>query len=471
MSTIGRGSGITAKSIDWIALTVYLSLMIIGWLMLYAAVYDPKISQDYFNFDSTIGKQTIWVGIALVAFVLIYAIDWQFWNTFAFPLFGLSMLLLILVLMLGTEIKGAKSWFAFGGVGFQPSEIAKFCTALAVSSFLSSYKTDIRTKNSILICLGLIMLPMFLILLQPDAGSALIFLSFFMLFYRRGLSPLIYILGFAVAAIFVSSQIFDPQIVALAVAIIGAGILVYSMSESWQAAVIFIAIALSSILLYMRDLYLYGVLVIALVTVVYSYRMFQRREFRTLTLVLPTVIMSAMLAFGSSFVVEQVLEPHQQDRINVWLSPEKSDPRGARYNIMQSKLAIGSGGLQGKGFLKGEMTNLNYVPEQTTDFIFSTVGEEQGFIGSFAVIFLFTLLIIRIVIIAERAKSIFIQNYAYCVAGIIFIHFFINIGMALGIMPVIGIPLPFLSKGGSALLGFTIMIAVLLRMDMARFRS
>ena len=468
---MSQRSRITTKSIDWITLTVFFSLLIIGWLMLYASVYDSKAPYAYLDFDSTIGKQTVWVGIALASFVLVYAIDWQFWNTFAFPIYGAAIFLLILVLIVGTEIKGARSWFSFGGVSFQPSEIAKFATALAVSGFLSSYKSDIRTRNSMLISFGMIALPMLFILLQSDAGSALIFLSFFILFYRRGLTPLMYILGFSVATIFIGSLVFEPQVVVLAVALVGLGNLMYNIGESWRTALIFFFIASVSILLYVRDLYWIGMSVIVVAIIGYSFLMFQERQFRTLTLVLPAILLSAILAFGSALAFENLLEPHQQDRINVWLRPEKSDPRGARYNIIQSKLAIGSGGVQGKGFLKGDMTNLNYVPEQTTDFIFSTVGEEQGFIGSFGVIFLFTLLIVRIVIIAERAKNLFIQNYAYCIAGIFFIHYFINIGMALGIMPVIGIPLPFLSKGGSALLGFTIMIAVLLRMDMARFRS
>lgn len=468
---MSQRSRITSKSIDWISLTVFFSLLIIGWLMLYAAVYDSKTPYLYLDFDSTIGKQTIWLAIALVTFVIVYAVDWQFWNTFALPIYGVAIFLLVMVLIVGTEIKGARSWFTFGGVSFQPSEIAKFATALAVSGFLSSYKSDIRTKNSILILFGLISLPVFLILLQSDAGSAIIFFSFFMLFYRRGLSPLVYILGFSVTGIFIGSLVFGPHIVILFVALMGLGVLIYNIGDTWRSAVIFFVISSISILLYFRDLYWFGIGLVALSTTIYSFLVFQERLFRTLTLVIPTVLLSTLLAFGSTFAFENLLEPHQQDRINVWLRPEKSDPRGARYNIIQSKLAIGSGGLQGKGFLKGDMTNLNYVPEQTTDFIFSTVGEEQGFIGSFSVIFLFTLLIIRTVIIAERAKNVFIQNYAYCVAGIFFVHFFINIGMALGIMPVIGIPLPFLSKGGSALIGFTVLIAVLLRMDMARFRT
>jgi len=467
---MSRRSGIASKSIDWITLTVFFSLLIIGWLMLYAAVYDSNNPHAYLDFSSTIGKQTLWLGLAVVTFIVIYVIEWEFWNSFAFPIYAVGILFLILVLLVGVEIKGARSWFSFFGLSFQPSETAKFATALAVSSFLSSYKIDIRNRNTLLISLGLIALPMFLILLQPDAGSALIFLSFFILFFRRGLSVLVYILGISIAAIFICSLVFDPKIVTLWIAMVSLGVFMYNIGQSWRSGVIFLIISFVAILFYVRDLYWFGLGIILAALVVYTYLMFQERMFRTMTLVLPSLALAAVLAFGSSFAFENLLEPHQQDRINVWLRPEKSDPRGSMYNIIQSKRAIGSGGLKGKGFLQGDMTKLNYVPEQTTDFIFSTVGEEQGFIGSVGVIFLFTLLLSRIVIIAERAKNVFIQNYAYAVAGILFLHFFVNIGMALGLMPVIGIPLPFLSKGGSSLLVFTVMISVLLRMDMARFR-
>lgn len=468
---MSRRPGIVTKSIDWITLTVFFSLLIIGWLMLYAAVYDSTDPYAYLDFSSSIGKQTIWLGVAVVTFVLIYVIEWEFWNSFAFPIYAFTIVLLILVLLVGVEIKGARSWFNIFGLSFQPSEIAKFATALAIGSFLASYKSDIRNRNTLLISLGLIGLPMLLILMQPDAGSAMIFLSFFLLFYRRGLSVLVYILGFLIATIFIGSLVFDPKIVTLLAAMTALGILIYNVGQTWKSGIIFFVIAFTAILFYVRNLYAYGLGIVLVSLLVYSFLMIQERRFRTLTIVLPSLLLASMLAFGSSFAFENVLEPHQQDRINVWLRPEKSDPRGSRYNIIQSKRAIGSGGLKGKGFLQGDMTKLNYVPEQTTDFIFSTVGEEQGFIGSVGIIFLFTLLLTRIVVIAERAKNVFIQNYAYAVAGILFMHFFVNIGMALGLMPVIGIPLPFLSKGGSALIGFTIMISVLLRMDMARFRA
>ena len=359
---MSRRSRIASKSIDWITLTVFFSLLIIGWLMLYAAVYDSDTPHAYLDFSSTIGKQTLWLGIALVTFVIIYVVEWEFWNSFAFPIYAVGVLLLILVLIFGTEIKGARSWFTLFGISFQPSEAAKFATALAVSSFLSSYKVDIRNRNTLLISLGLIATPMLLILLQPDAGSALIFLSFFILFYRRGLSILFYILGFFIAAIFIFSLIFDPKIVTLLVAMTGLGIFIYNIGQTWRSGIIFMAISFSSILFYVRNLYWLALGLIVLSLIVYALMLVRERMFRTVTIVVPTLLFAGLLAFGSSFAFENLLEPHQQDRINVWLRPEKSDPRGSMYNIIQSKRAIGSGGLKGKGFLQGNMTKLNYVP-------------------------------------------------------------------------------------------------------------
>lgn len=467
---MARNRDLSKGSIDWIALTIYLALLIIGWMMLYAVVYEQNDQYAFLNFNTIIGKQSIWILIAMATFAIVYSIDWQFWQTFSFPIYGFAMFLLVLVLVIGTEIKGAKSWFAFGGVSFQPSEIAKFATALAMSNYLSSYKSDLRTRSSFFISLGLILLPIILVILQPDPGSALIYMSFFILFYRRGLSGLFYILGFSVVTIFISSLIFDPKMIVLISIILGFGILMYEAGNRWMDTIVYVLISLLSILFYFRDLYIYGLGLLIMGIVYCAFLLIRDREFRIPSAVILTLTFTSALSFAANPMIDNLLKPHQQERVNVWLRPEMSDPFGPRYNITQSKLAIGSGGIEGKGFLEGEMTKLNYVPEQTTDFIFSTVGEEQGFIGSFAVIFLFILLLTRIVVIAERATNTFVQNYAYAVAGIIFLHFFINIGMTMGIMPVIGIPLPFLSKGGSALLGFSIMIAALLRMDKARFR-
>ncbi len=463
-------STVNKQHFDWIVATVYGCLLFIGWLMLYATVYREDFPHAYLDPSTTIGKQTIWVGISIVTFIVVYAIDWKVWITFAYPIYIASMVLLVLVLVIGTEIKGARSWFTFGGFSIQPAEIAKFGTALALSSFLGLYSSDISKRKILLISLGIIVLPVVLILLQPDAGTALIFSSFIILLYRKGLSELYYILGFSFVLILILSLTFEPKLVMLSICLIGLAIMIYYRAESFKSLILFIVSGVMAIAIFSKGYVLYTFIFIGLIYMWYLFQYFTEKDLKVPVLTIPTILIAALLSFGSRAAFDLGLEPHQQDRINVWLNPSKCNPRGSLYNIIQSKLAIGSGGLEGKGYLQGNMTKLNFVPEQTTDFIFSTVGEEQGFIGTVGIIFLFTLLLIRLIIIGERAKNVFIRNYAYSVAGIIFLHFFINIGMTVGIMPVIGIPLPFLSKGGSALLGFTIMVSVALKMDTARFR-
>ncbi len=465
MAIVGRAR--KSKGYDWVSLSIYFSLLIIGWLMLYAAVYNEETPYAFLDFSSTIGKQTIWVGISLVVLICTLVIDWKIWNTFAYPIYMISILLLIGVLIIGTEIKGAKSWFTFSGFSIQPSEFAKFATALAISSFIAYHKSNIQNFRTMLTSMGLFGLPMILILLQPDAGSAMVFLSFFILLYRRGISSFYFLLGFSLILIFILSLIFGPIIVSIDTILVGLLFLMLSHhgNKKWRNTMLkVVGILLMTFLLYnINPLFALGLASFAFV--IYFFVQFRNRNLRLVTLVGFGVVLAVLFGMGTSYAFDNFLEPHQQDRINVWLRPELCDPQGSLYNIMQSKMAIGSGGFQGKGFLEGTMTKFNYVPEQTTDFIFSIVGEEQGFIGGLGIILLFTILLVRITVMAERAKSPFIQNYAYCVAGIIFVHFFINIAMTMGLMPVIGIPLPFLSKGGSSLLGFTLLIGTLIRMD------
>lgn len=455
--------------IDWITLGVFFSLLIVGWLMLYAATYEESAT-TFFDINSLIGKQTIWVIISVLLFLIIQLIDDKLWNSLAYVVYAASLVLLLLVLVIGSEIKGARSWFVFGGFSFQPSEITKFATCLALASYLSFYKINIGSLKYITGAAGIILAPALLVLLQPDAGSAIVFSALFIVLFRAGVSPLYYIIFGLLFFIFIGSLMYSFETVTLLSLMMGVGALLYERYKALRASLLLLLIASIAVAVFHNGYRMYS-LVIAIVPLVgFGTALLLDRKSNLLSLIVGPVILSIALSFISSYTFNEVLQPHQQDRINVWLRPEKCDPHGSLYNVLQSKLAIGSGGIEGKGYLKGEMTKLNYVPEQSTDFIFSTVGEEQGFVGSFMIILLFTLLLIRITIIAERAKNSFIRYYAYGVASIIFVHFFINIGMAMGVMPVIGIPLPFLSKGGSSLLGFCMMIGVLLKMDQARLR-
>jgi rod shape determining protein RodA len=459
------------RGFDWIMLTVYFSLVAIGWAMLYSATYIPEQPFAFLNISTTIGSQTVWIVISLLAFVSVLTLDWKFWNTLAFPVYAASLFMLVLVLIFGTEINGSKSWFSFGVFSFQPSEWAKLGTALALSGYLSFLKINLSDRKTLITAVGIIVLPALLILLQPDMGSALVFLSFFILFYRKGLSPVYFIIVFSFAGAFILSLIFSPWNVAAGILTAAACILLYYYFNSMQGIILSALLTGLQIFLMIQDDEWVILLPSIAVLLVMGVLHILKKNFSLVGLTAPVVMTFIVFSFGSSYVFEKALKPHQQDRINVWLRPELCDPKGSLYNIIQSKLAIGSGGLLGKGYLKGEMTKLNYVPAQTTDFIFTSIGEEQGFVGSLGVIALYTIFLLRGVVIAERAKLEFIRNYAYCIVGIFLVHFTINIGMTLGLMPVIGIPLPFLSKGGSSLLAFSIMTAILIKMDMARFRS
>ena len=381
------------------------------------------------------------------------------------------MVLLVAVLFLGVEIKGNKSWFDLGIGSFQPSEIAKLGTALALASYLSFNKNNLRDNKVLLTAISIFAFPLMLILLQPDAGSALVFMSFFMLLYRKGLPGLLYILAFALIGIFVFSLTFSPFFILVLSLFLAFCFLLLNHEFSPRSVMIVIASIAASIIAFQYHKMAIVWMVPAVGTLIASFLAVKERQIRLLSLILVSAILTIGLSYTTQYVFDNVLKPHQQERINIWLRPEKCDPRGPLYNLIQSKLAIGSGGFTGKGFLNGEMTKLNYVPEQSTDFIFSIVGEEQGFIGTASVIILFLLLIIRSIVVAERAKLEFIRNYAYGVAGIFFVHTFVNIGMTMGLMPIIGIPLPLVSRGGTSLLIFSIMLSILIRMDASRFRS
>jgi len=457
------------RNIDRTTFSTFIGLVVVGLLMIYAVSFSREMGSANF-FDTSVGRQTLWVGISFLAFAIIFSIDWKLWETLAYPIYVGSMLLLIAVLFLGTTIKGATSWFIFGGVSFQPSEVAKFATCLAMSAYLSNYRTNLSNLSAQLVAFGIMLLPMLLILMQPDAGSAVVFASFLIVLFRAGLSPTYYIVSIFAATVLILGLVEEPLHIILGLMAVSSAILMLYFENNkrwwWLAAAAVLVIAYFAI---REKAILYGIGGAAGVMGALSALQWRRKRGRIVGFLTVAVVFGAMLAFASNFAFNNILKPHQQDRLNVWLKPNKADERGSSYNLFQSKLAIGSGGLTGKGYLKGTLTKLNYVPEQSTDFIFCTIGEEQGFVGSLAIIILFLVLLIRITVIAERQRSNFSRYYAYCVAGILFIHFFINIGMTMGILPIIGIPLPFISKGGSSLLGFTVMIAVLLKLDSKRY--
>jgi rod shape determining protein RodA len=459
------------RKMDWMTFSLYLALVGIGWLMIYTVDYGDGYDQSWssFLFDTLVGKQTIWIGIAFITFFFVFLLDRKFWQTFAYPIYGLALLSLVAVLFLGKEIKGATSWFSFGGFTLQPSEFAKFATNIALAAFASTYSTNFKTIRHQLVGAIILLVPMGLILLQPDAGSALVFFGFLVVMYREGLPGWYFSVGFTASALLLLGFVFDPLYIVACILAIGALLLVWEFPRraawllGWGGLMVGGIFAIQYGYFTQVLIGLGAAVLILLVTKVLQQKM------RTVALVVPALVLASGLVFLSDFSFNNLLKPHQQDRINVWLNPQKSDPQGSLYNVLQSKMAIGSGGLEGKGFLKGNLTKGNYVPEQSTDFIFCTIGEEQGFIGSVGIIGLFILLLVRITILAERQRSSFARCYAYGVAGVLFIHFFINIGMTMGLMPIIGIPLPFISKGGSALVGFTILISILLKLDRHRY--
>lgn len=458
------------RNIDWQTFSLFLALVAIGWLMIYTVSFSREWNNGEVNFfDTSSGKQTIWMAISALAFAVVFMIDWKFWQTFAYLIYGVAIVLLVAVLFLGTEIKGARAWFSFGGFSFQPSEVAKLGTSLAISAFLSYYSTNLKEYRSQFIAFGLMFLPIALILLQPDAGSAIVFFSFLIVLYREGLSPNYYVTGAFCVTMLILGLIYPPLILVASLSALGILILANQFKDSryWVlGAIVFIAMGIYAIMQGRTMEALVGGLIAFLVLAVI---LWNKKKARMVSLLSLALVVGASLSFAASFAYN-ALKPHQQDRINVWLKPDKADKRGSLYNLHQSKLAIGSGGFTGKGLFKGTLTKLNYVPEQSTDFIFCTIGEEQGFIGSVGLIVLFSLLLLRITNIAERQRSNFSRHYAYCIAGILFIHIFINIGMTMGLLPIIGIPLPFISKGGSSLLGFTVMLAILLKLDSHRYK-
>jgi len=463
-----RSKSRSRSGIDWILLLTYCSLLCIGLLMIYTTAYNDHTASGMWTLSSPFGSQLLWAGLSLIFVAILTLMDWHIWNSLSLLLYAVGILLLILVLVVGTEIKGAQSWLVIGPGSLQPSEFSKLATAVFCSSLLSSVQTKLAERRSQIIMMLVMVAPALLIILQPDPGSALTFFSLVIAYYRFGMPQLYYLIVISVFLVVVFSLTIGFYHIVSAISFIT--ILLTSRFSRKNTSLILriVALALVNVLCYQFGVMHVAAILNIVYLVVHLFFDNKAQELSTKVSILGGLSLLCLISFSSSFVFQNVLKPHQQDRINVWLQPEKCDPRGSLYNLLQSKLAIGSGGFSGKGYLNGTLTKLNYVPEQTTDFIFSSIGEEQGFLGSASVVILFLILTLRLIRIGEGSSYSFVKAYCYIIAGFIFMHFFINIGMTMGISPVIGIPLPFISKGGSALLSFSMMIGIALNMSKHR---
>ena len=458
---------------DWISVGLYLGLVLLGWLNIYAAVYSEE-HHSIVDLSQRYGKQLVWILAAVVLAITVFLIDTKFYSFFAYILYGISIFMLVAVMFLGKEIHGAKSWFQFGSFNLQPSEFAKITTCLALARYLSSYNLKIKSIRTSLIILCIIFLPSLLIAIQPDMGSAMVFIALILVGYREGFSELILVVGIILGVLFFLSLLLSQFIILAILACMGL-LAFWILSRSFTktlAGSLFVALPFALLFVLDRQeivhLNRYFILLLSLIIplpfyLVYAYR----KRLRYLYLLLLFLAGSAAFTFSVDYVFHNVLKEHQQHRVNILLGIE-SDPLGIGYNVAQSKIAIGSGGFTGKGFLQGTQTKFDFVPELSTDFIFCTVGEEWGFVGSSVVILLFLLLLIRLIQLAERQRSDFSRIYGYGVVAILFFHFAVNIGMTIGLMPVIGIPLPFFSYGGSSLWAFTILLFIFLRLDASR---
>jgi len=409
------------SNIDKASILLYAILMLFGWVNIYASQYNEDTVM-ILDFSTRYGKQLLFIGIASFVAFLILIIDWKFFYSLSYLFYLTIILLLIGILFKGGITGGATSWFELGSFKFQPSEFAKFTTALALAKYYNTLRVKRISLQDKLKTYAIIILPFLLIILQNDLGTALVYAAFILVLYREGLSGNILIFGIIIAILFFLTLVIEKTILISVLATIA--LLIYLLS---------------------------------------------RRKKKELLLILSILISCTTFIFSVDYIFNDVLAPHQRKRINILLGKE-FDPHGAGYNLIQSKIAIGSGGFGGKGFLNGTQTRFDFVPEQSTDFIFCTIGEEWGFFGSFLFIILFVGLLLRILFLAERQRSNFSRIYGYSVAAILFMHFAINIGMTIGLLPVIGIPLPFISYGGSSLLGFTILLFIFLNLDSYRLQ-
>lgn len=476
------------RSIDWWTILIYITLLVFGWISVCGASYTMGDDTNIFSLSTRSGMQIVWIGTSLVLGLVLLLLDDQYYEMFAYVLFGFFLLLLFATIFNPHSIKGSRSWLVMGPVRVQPAEFAKFATALALAKFISKYGYDIHNWKDFLKTLAIIFTPMLFIVMQRETGSALVYLSFFLMLYREGMTGSVLFTAVSLVVYFVVGiRYADPLLLGTPTPIgkffvyfliqVSSAVMIGVYTRQWREAMqvlgVCVAVTVISLLFSLCVIPFNMVwiqLSVCILLIVYLlWRMFESR--------IRNYMWIAVFAMGSiaffhmaDYALNNVLEDHQRTRINVLLGMEE-DLKGAGYNVHQSEIAIGSGGLLGKGFLNGTQTKLKYVPEQDTDFIFCTVGEEEGFVGAAGVLVLFLILILRLIHVAERQPTRFGRVYGYCVLSIFLFHVFINVGMVLGLTPVIGIPLPFFSYGGSSLWGFTFLLFIFLRIDAGRNRQ
>lgn len=415
-----RQKEVITHKVDWVTVMLYAVMVFWGWLNIYSASYDENQSILDWNINS--GKQLFFIGISVLLILAILIMDMRFYETFAYVIYGVIMFVLLLVPFIGKEVGGNRSWLGVGSFGIQPSEFAKFATALAIAKLIGGIGFKMDNLRNQALAFGLLAIPMMLILLQKDYGTAMVFTVFVVVFYREGMSPFLILVGLGVAVLFILTLLVEQNLILYAMIAVVWGFLIWNN---------------------------------------------RKKKIRKLIIISSAALILAGTIFGVEMIFSNLLEEHHQKRVMVLLNPDH-DRMGAGYHVYQSKVAIGSGGVIGKGFLEGTMTKLKFVPEQFTDFIFCTIGEEHGWLGSILMIGLFLSLFLRVIFLAERQKNRFARVYGYSVACIFFFHFATNIAMTIGLFPVIGIPLPFFSYGGSSLLGFTVLLFILLKLDAHR---
>lgn len=473
-------AGIKYKKLDWPLIASYLMLVIIGWISVFSSVYDPDHA-GIFDLSQRYGMQFLWIISSIgIAVLILFVINPKLYNVTAWFIYAISILFLVAVLVAGVEVNGSKSWFMLGPFRFQPAEFSKIATSLALASLMSTYNFQFKSLRSLGKMAMTILFPMAMIVLEKETGSALVYAGFIFMLYREGLSGWYLIFGILAIMLFLITLSFSPYVAIICLftlLVIARALLTNKLVRHGIFLLFYLPLLIFSRKL--GDLPIFDsiangseivwlVLLLAPPVAYHTISAFKQKKSHLWYILLCFVVSFAMI-FCVDFFFEKVLQDHQRARIENLLGINV-DLKGAGYNVHQSKIAIGSGGLFGKGFLQGTQTKYNFVPEQSTDFIFCTVGEEWGFLGSAFVVFLYCFIIIRIINLSEKQKDTFSRIYGYCLASIIFLHFSVNIGMTIGLMPVIGIPLPFVSYGGSSLWSFTIFLFIFIRLDLERWK-